>query len=58
MWEIEDGYCGGSRPQYTYIDADEYEECETDEEKQQLIDDFVSEDLKSMGFCIRRVEVE
>lgn len=45
-WEAEDGYVGGSRPHYLEVDDDELSECETEEEKNQLIDDYVREDFE------------
>ena len=44
-WEVEDGYVGKSRPQHTEVPDDELESCETEEEKQELINDYVQEDF-------------
>lgn len=44
-WEVEDGYVGGSRPQTTYIDRDEWDACETEDERQTLIEQYVHEDF-------------
>ncbi len=46
-WEVDDGYAGKSRPQYTEIDDSELAECETQEERQQLIEDYVREDFET-----------
>jgi hypothetical protein len=46
-WEVSDGYVGKSRPQYTEIPDDELAECETEFERQQLIDDYVESDFQS-----------
>ena len=43
MYEIQDGYAGKSRPQYVNVSDDELNECETYEEKKQLIEDAVQE---------------
>jgi len=45
-WEVEDGYVGKSRPQYTEVPDDELFECETEEEFQQLIDEHVQHDFE------------
>ncbi len=44
-WEVADGYAGGSRPHTTTIDDDELEECETEEERQDLINDYIQNDF-------------
>ena len=44
-WEVDDGYAGKSRPQYTDIDNNELDECETEEEKQELITEYVQDDF-------------
>lgn len=54
-WEVEDGYCGKSRPQHTDIDDDELAECETDEDREQLIADYVQEDFEqNITWCETR----
>lgn len=45
-WEVDDGYCGGSRPQHTEVPDDELEECESEEERQQLIEDYIQNDFE------------
>ena len=47
-WEVEDGYVGKSRPQYLTIDDKEIEDCETEEEKQALIEEYVKDDFDQM----------
>jgi len=42
-WEIDDGYCGGSRPHVVYVDDDELNECETEEEREELISSYIQE---------------
>lgn len=44
-WEIDDGYCGGSRPQSTEIDNEELAEYETEEEKEEFIQECLREDF-------------
>jgi len=44
-WEVEDGYAGGSRPQYTVIDDDDLAECETEEEKEEFISQCIQKDF-------------
>ena len=46
-WEVDDGYVGKSRPQYTEIDDEELAECSDDEERQQLIDEYVQQDFEN-----------
>lgn len=45
-WEVEDGYVGGSRPHYTEVDDEELAECETEQERQNLIDEYIQEDFE------------
>lgn len=46
-WEIDDGYAGGNRPHETEIDDDELAECETIEDKKQLIREYVQSDFSA-----------
>jgi hypothetical protein len=45
-WTVDDGYAGGSRPQYTDIDDDDLDECETDEEREEFINDCIQQDFE------------
>jgi hypothetical protein len=45
-WEVEDGYAGKSRPQFTDIDDDDLADCETEEEKEDLINSVVQDDFE------------
>jgi len=45
-WEVDDGYAGGSRPQNTDINDDELLDYETDEEKEQFINDVIQEEFE------------
>ena len=45
-WEVDDGYVGKSRPQYTEIDDREIAECETVEEAIELVYDYVQHDFE------------
>jgi len=49
-WTVEDGYVGKSRPQTTNIDDDDLAECETDEEREELISDCIQSDYE-MNIC-------
>lgn len=49
-WEVEDGYAGKSRPHYIDVPDDELEECETDQEREKLIDEYVQEEFDSKIF--------
>lgn len=44
-WEVEDGYCGKSRPQETKIEDEELEGL-NDEERENYIYDRVQEDFE------------
>lgn len=52
-WEVEDGYCGGSRPQYTEVPDEDLDECETDDEREKLIEEYVQDDFdQTVSFTI------
>jgi hypothetical protein len=52
-WEVDDGYCGGGRPQHTDVDDDELAECDTDEERERLIEESVENDFdQNIRWCI------
>ena len=56
-WEVDDGYVGKGRPQHTEIPDDEIEDCETEEEKQELINQYVQEDFdNSITWSITHVD--
>ena len=44
-WEVDDGYIGKSRPQYTTIDDSELEYCETEADKEEIIRQYIQEDF-------------
>ena len=44
-WEVDDGYCRGSAPQYTIIDDDELKEYETETEKEEFIREVIQDDF-------------
>lgn len=44
-WEVEDGYIGKKRSQYTDIDDEELAEYDTDEEKEKFIEECIQEDF-------------
>lgn len=46
IWQVDDGYVTGSRPQKTEIPDDEIDECETEQEKQLLIHDYIQNDFE------------
>lgn len=52
MWYVEDGYCDTkSRPHKTYVDDDDLAACESEEERDKLIEDCVREDFEQeIGF--------
>lgn len=52
-WQVWDGYLGGSRPQTTYIPDNELEDCETNEEKEELINEYIQDDFnQKIGWSI------
>ena len=55
-WYMDDGYAGGSRPQYSSVDREEYNACETELEKEKLIFEIVQQDYDQKGFYIDSVE--
>ena len=42
-WEVMDGYAGKPRPHYIDVPDEELEECETHEERRDLVDGYVQE---------------
>jgi hypothetical protein len=44
-WEIEDGYAGGSRPHTTEIPDNILAECDTEFDKEMLIEGYVQADF-------------
>ena len=46
QWEVEDGYAGKSRPQFTDIPNEDLEGLEEDE-RQRVIEDYVRQDFES-----------
>ena len=45
-WEVEDGYCGKSRPHEIIVPDDELAECGTDQERKELlIEEYVQTDF-------------
>jgi len=51
-WEVEDGYCGKSRPQRTIIDDEDFEDCTTAAEVEEVINDAIQSDYDQFGWCI------
>lgn len=45
-WEIDDGYVGKTRPHTTDVDDDELAECETEDEREDLIAEFIEADFR------------
>jgi hypothetical protein len=46
-WEVDDGYAGKSRPHFVEVDDDELAECETEEERNELINDYVKNEFEN-----------
>lgn len=52
-WEVEDGYAGKTRPQYTKIRIADIMDCWSEDEVKSLIDDCIQADFEhriSAGF--------
>ena len=45
VWEVDDGYVGGSRPQTTEIDLDEFDADMSDITIIRMIEDYIQEDF-------------
>ena len=56
VWEIDDGYAGGARPHYTYIPFEDWDECETDEEKETLVQEYVEQDFLNITWYVVKVQ--
>lgn len=56
IWEVEDGYIGKSRPQTTEIPDEEFEDCETEADRDHIIDGYVQDDYDALGYSIVRIE--
>jgi len=57
VWEVDDGYAGKSRPQYTEIDESEFEEDMTEQDRQDVIETLVQEDFHNkISWYIKRIE--
>ena len=55
-WEVDDGYCGRSRPQHTYVDPEDLKDL-SDEERDAVIDDHIREDFEAkIAWSITRVD--
>jgi hypothetical protein len=57
-WQVSDGYVGGARPQSFNIDIDEMvENCETETEALQYLDDAVHDDFdNTVSYSIHNEE--
>jgi len=50
-WQVEDGYAGGSRPQYTEIDNEEIRDvADNPAEVEELIREYVQHDFEALGW--------
>lgn len=56
QWDIEDGYAGKNRPHFVEVPDDEIEECETAEEEEKLIEEYVQNDFdQKISFYWKKV---
>lgn len=46
-WECEDGYVGGKRPQTCKIPDEEIDECESQEDFETLVSDYIDQDFSN-----------
>jgi hypothetical protein len=57
QWEVNDGYCGGARPQYTKFDSEDWMDDDewksmTEEQKEDAMEEAVQNDFEQLGFSI------
>jgi len=45
-WEVDDGYVGKSRPHFVEVDDDELAECDTEDERNEVIENAVQDDFE------------
>ena len=45
-WEVDDGYAGGQRPHEFEIDFSEFDDCETEEEVQNRLEEIIQEEFE------------
>lgn len=45
-WRVDDGYAGGDAPHHTEVPDDELAICNTQEERDALIDSYIEEDFR------------
>ncbi len=62
-WEVDDGFVTGSRPQSTRISDEELREeladCETEAEKDELINDYIMNDFwNHVSICKAKVRFD
>ena len=57
-YEVEDGYCGGSRPQSVEVDDYEIIECETLSEAIILVEECVQEDFEQKVSWVFKTDIE
>ena len=56
-WEVEDGYCGGSRPQSTEVPDDELQECSSREEQELLVTEYIDHDfVQRISFFVKNFD--
>jgi len=46
-WEIDDGYVGKSRPHFCTIPDEEFEGCESERERNEIIDSWVQTEFEN-----------
>ena len=54
-WEVNDFYCGKSRPQYTTIDKDDFYGCETYDDYMEVVEEAVQNDYEQLGYSIENI---
>ena len=56
-WYVDEGYTGKARPHYTEFEEDAFEDCETEEERQDIINEAVKEEFEEVvSYRIDKVE--
>ena len=46
-WQVDDGYAGPSRPQHVEVPDEELDECESEEERMELIEGYVQDEFEN-----------
>jgi hypothetical protein len=52
-WQVDDGYVGGTRPQRTQVDTEDFQHCKTEEDVRNVLDEIIEEEMRTrIGFSV------